>query len=181
MDPERSGPFGHVCSRFPEGGADPDRSRLQSRSPLLLTSSSSNSRVRPLSPSPSETPGLPSPRQAGSGPAPFRLPRGPWSQPVCPSPIPCSSFLKPPSVLPLPCFLLPIPQRIPYLSQGTLDSPSSIPVRVTYAPLPPYSLTLLCIPSFLLWICTSPQYSPSESLSALRHARLSVFFLSLLR
>lgn len=131
--------------------------------------------MRPLPPSPSETRRLPSPHQAGSGPAPFRLPRGPRSQLVCPSPSPRSSFLIPPpySLCLASCSLLP--QRISYLPHRISYSPSYILLHVTYAPLPQYSLTLLCISYFLFWISTSPQYSPSYSLPAIQPACFPVF------
>lgn len=104
--------------------------------------------MRPLSPSPSETRRLPSPLQAGSGPAPFRLPRGPPSQPVCPSPAPFSSFLIPPSVFPLPCFLLLFPHRISYLPQRIPCSPSLHPPSCYLCTLPPVFLNPSLHPIF---------------------------------
>lgn len=99
---------------------------------------------------------MPSRLQTGSGPAPFRLPRGPRLQPVCPPPPPRYLFL----IDRIPSALLPAPPRIIYFTSQNCLFSFLTSSRVTCAPL---SLALLN-PSlhslFSSLDSTFPQYSP---------------------
>lgn len=92
----------------------------------------------PLSPSPSETQILPSPLKAGSGPAPFRLPRGPPSQPVCPSPLNTPYFPPPYSLCLTPDSLFPIA----FPTYSTKISSHSLHPSLYYLCTPPSPVSL---------------------------------------
>lgn len=159
--------------QIPEGGADPYRAQIQSWAPLL-TSSFYNTRVRPLSLSPSETQRLPSPTSRPEVVPPLSASLGglrPSLSALPPLPAPHSLYPTPYSLFLNPCSLIspsPIlfPHKIPY--------PHSLyPPSCYHCTVPPVFLNPSLHPLFSLNFHLPSVFFPSLSYSPSVHLSIS--------